>query len=218
MISIKNNIPHDLLNIFITQPERYKRFIESGKYSVDQNIDHKQQYTILSYWAINDVKKKHINLILSLNPNKTIQFQRNKIKKIEGPPLFHVSTYFRYNSIYNRYSFALIHIQNVCDKLRMILDDGYDFGYKCIRTGYNLLQHYTEMRREYGRVCGHEQTFVCSKGNKCYNCILKKLYSKLAKIVRGYWLKQVTLFELMIYNRDLTRYLQKTQNKKQRTK
>lgn len=214
-IFMKNEIPRGLLNIFITRPDRYKKFIESGKYSVDQITNYKQQRSILSFWAINDVKKKHIDLILSLNPNKTIQFHRNKTKKIEGPPLFHVSTYFSYNGMYNRYFFALIHIQTVCEKLRIILDDGYDFRYRCIRTGYTLLQHYTEMRREYGRV--HEQSFVCSKGNKCYNCILKKLYSRLAKIVREYWLKQVTLFELMMYNRDLTRYLQKTQNKKQRT-
>lgn len=208
---------HDLLNIFITQPDRYKRFIESGKYSVDKNIGHEQHHPILSFWAIDDIKKKHINLILSLNPNKTIQFQRNKIKKIEEPPLFHVSTYFRYAHRYNRYHFALIHILNVCEKLRMILDHGYDFGYRCIKTGDTLLQHYNNMIREYGRVCGHEQPFVCSKDNKCYNCILKKLYSRLAKIVREYWLKQVTLFELMMYNRDLMRYLQKNPNKKQRT-
>lgn len=199
--------------------DEIKSILESGEYHIDRvHYTKKDGYyssSVLSYWSLKYITKEKLTLILSFNPDKTID------KKGSSPPLFHVSTFFdNFNPNYDPYTKAEMMIHEMCDKLRIILHDGYDYNYKSLKLGRTLLEYYRFMT-DYYRVkdrVSHSACYPkCSKKNKCLNCLTSKLYSRLSKVVRECWLKQITLFELMLHSHDLITSHDNPKNKKQRT-
>jgi len=199
----------------------FQQALTSGNYNIDRTTysrktagSYDNEQTLLSFWSIDVISVEKLMLILSMNPNKTKQIIRRR-KCTMYPPLFHVSTFFCENNYVNRYIKSLHHIDMTCNKLRLILQDGYDFGYRDVISNNTLLQHYQKMVNHYDiSIPGyHDFGYHCEKINKCIPCILKKLYNHLAKVTRECWLRQTTLFELMLQDQDFI-----TTNKKQRKK
>lgn len=203
---IKQYSPSQLMYL---KYDDFQQVLTSGNYNIDRTTYKRKEsgyynneQTLLSFWSFDGITIEKLKLILSMNPDKTKQIIRRK-KCTMYPPLFHVSTHFVENNLFGRYIRSLLYIDVTCNKLRLILQDGYNFGYRDFISKNTLLQHYHKMVNHYVvLIKKNHRIYPCEKTNKCSTCILKKLYNHLAKVTRECWLRQTTLFELMLQDQD----------------
>lgn len=211
----RNDLKYNPIRLLHAHYDIFKSVVSSDGYNVHViAYDKKNRYIesrpILAYWSYPAMTVEKLTLILYLNPNK-MQCGNKKHGSCDIIPLFHVATYTGHE--YRNVTFLDLYIHKICDKLRLILQHGYDYHYKDPIENCTILQYYHQKAQKH-RLCNNYCSIVslyCTQSSICAQCRIKRLYLALAQVVQECWIKDVTLFDMTLNHCDIT-------DKKQRRK
>jgi len=220
---------HDInpRSLLYLEYDQFKWVLEHGNYNIDQidlrNPEIDNYSTLLSLWWHNAMTIDKLNIVLSRNPNKTYQYMGNQLYYYRGyrtrwgvPPLFNLSKYWDVKLFYRQSEY----VDFLCQKMRLILNHGYDYEYKNKAIGcHNLLNHYKVLEEKaVNERERRKQDKMCCLGNniRCYECLYTHILSNIIDVIKECWQKQATLFEIMWKDYDKLTDCGYEYNKRQR--
>lgn len=212
----RNDLKYNPIRLLYAHYDDFERVVASDGYNVnvvayDKINRYRESRPILSYWSYAAMTIEKLTLILHLNPNK-LQCGYKKNTSCDIQPLFHVAAYTGHD--FNNNVTLDAFISQMCCKLRLILQHGYDYHDKDPISKCNLLQFYYKKVNDCLPCINYHSRVTpayCIRLNICSYCRIKRLYLSLAQVVQECWIKDVTLFDMMLNSCDIT-------NKKQRRK
>lgn len=211
----RNDLKYNPIRLLYAHYDIFKSVVTSDGYNVNviayiKKYRYGESRPILSYWSYAAMTVEKLTLILCLNPDK-IRCGNKKRGSCDFIPLFHVAAYTGHD--FSNTTNLDIFIYEMCCKLRLILQHGYDYYYKDPVKNCTLLQYYHKRADEY-KLCINYSIVTpsyCTQSSICAQCRIKRLYLALAQVVQECWIKDVTLFDMMLNSCDIT-------DKKQRRK